>query len=157
MYFLDSCALVKAFHREVGSEVISKLINEDTTLIFVAEISYPEFYSTVYKKLRNKEIKKESTVIQSCRRFEIAVHYINVIEINKSIISGAKNLIEKWGGKLSIRTLDALHLSCFLQLAKHNEVTFVTSDRKLYNIVKEMGYDVINPENDNQETIEGIQ
>ncbi len=45
-----------------------------------------------------------------------------------------------------IRTLDALHLAVYIQLAQLYEVTLVSADRKVCNVAEELGYPVINPE-----------
>lgn len=53
------------------------------------------------------------------------MQYENVINIDENVFLEAKNLIIKWGGKFSLKTLDALHLAFFVQLAQLNQVTFV--------------------------------
>jgi hypothetical protein len=46
-----------------------------------------------------------------------------------------------------LKTLDALHLASFVQLSQFTEITFISADKKLCDVVTEMDYDVINPDN----------
>ena len=55
--FLDTCSLVKLYHKEVGTEELEKMFSEmQITKIFLSEISKIEFTSTIWKKVRTKEI-----------------------------------------------------------------------------------------------------
>lgn len=145
-YYYDTCAIAKAFHIERGSDVILKLLEADTSNAFISELTLTEFYSTTYKKLRAREISKEAVALQVCQKFETAMHYFNIVNADGLIYTEAKNLISKWGSKYDIRTLDSLHLATFVQLRHLDEITFVSADKKLCNIAKQLGFDVINPE-----------
>ncbi len=74
------------------------------------------------------------------------MQYENIVIIDSNIFSEARNLIVKWGSRFSLKTLDSIHLACFVQLAQYNQITFISSDKRLCEIVTEMGYDIINPE-----------
>ncbi len=112
-YYYDTCAIAKAFHAEPGSDVIVKLLSNNIEATYISDVTYPEFYSTTYKKLRSKEITKEATTIQVCRKFEMTIQYFNVVNVNALIFAESKHLIARWGSKYDLRTLDALHLAVY--------------------------------------------
>lgn len=63
----------------------------------------------------------------------------------------------KWGSKSSLRTLDAIHLACFVQLTQYHQITFVSSDKRLCEIVTEMGYDALTLKTPKQKLIEAAK
>ncbi len=98
-YYYDTCAIAKAFHLEAGSKVIQNLLDEDISATYVSELTYTEFYSTTYKKLRSKEIRNEATAIQVCRKFEITMQYLNLVNVDAVIYTEGKNLIARLGNR----------------------------------------------------------
>ena len=55
--FLDTSSLFKLYHREVDTELLEQLFStQKITDVFLSEISKIEFTSTVWKKVRMKEI-----------------------------------------------------------------------------------------------------
>lgn len=143
-YYYDTCAIAKAFHIEDGSNVIENLLYNDISATYVSDLTYPEFYSTTFKKLRSKEILKEAIAIQVCRKFEMTMQYFNIVHVNKVVYTEGKNLIARLGSKYDLRTLDALHLAVYIQLAQLNKITLVSADNKLCNVAMELEYPVIN-------------
>lgn len=154
LYYFDTSALVKIYHKEEGSDTAIILFEEDNAINYLSQITFTEFSCTLYRKFRNKEIAEEKDVLQTIRHFEIDMQYENVINVDENVFLEAKNLIVKWGGTFSLKTLDSLHLASFIQLAQLNEITFVSADVKLCELVTELGYDVINPSASNKETLE---
>ena len=59
VYFLDTSALVKRYHRERGSEVIDALFAEEGRRIIISDLSIIEFGSAPSKKVREGEITPE--------------------------------------------------------------------------------------------------
>jgi predicted nucleic acid-binding protein len=145
VYYFDTSALVKIYHNENGSNRAIELFEENADN-YISQIAFTEFNCTLYRKFRNKEIAEEKDVLQSINLFEIDMQYENILLIDSKIFWEARNLIVKWGSRFSLKTLDAIHLACFVQLSQYNQITFVSSDKRLCEIVTEMGYDVINPE-----------
>jgi hypothetical protein len=92
----------------------------------ISELTLVEFDSSVSKKVRTGNIsasaKKDSRIIRSARK-----------------------IINKYGNKLSIRTLDALQLgSCLVE--EQEGLHFVCADSHLNKICKLEGVSTINPE-----------
>lgn len=56
-FFLDTSSLIKLYHREEGTTDLENLFSkQEITEVFLSEISKIEFASTIWKKIRTKEI-----------------------------------------------------------------------------------------------------
>lgn len=55
-YFLDTNALVKRYHQEIGSDVIDQLFAESGVRFFISDISIIEFFSAISLKVRTREL-----------------------------------------------------------------------------------------------------
>ena len=55
--FLDTSSLFKLYHQETGTEELESIFQKfKITHIYLSEISKVEFTSTIWKKVRTKEI-----------------------------------------------------------------------------------------------------
>ncbi len=59
-YFLDTSALFKIYHKEVGTQVVEELYENPNNTLYISQLSKVEFVSTLFKKLRLKEITIEA-------------------------------------------------------------------------------------------------
>ena len=93
--FLDTSILFKLYYSEAGSAEIKDFIIKNTTsIIFIAEISRLEFISTVWKKVRTKqiEINDADTIISNFEKDEYRYSFVKSDDI---IINRAKQLLFK--------------------------------------------------------------
>ena len=60
--FLDTSSLIKLYHTEVGSDFVMNAISQDIREIFHSELAILEFRSALWKKMREKEIKKNTAI-----------------------------------------------------------------------------------------------
>lgn len=81
LYYFDTSALVKIYHKEEGSGTAIALFEEDNIINYLSQITFTEFSCTLYRKFRNKEITEEKDVLQSIRHFEIDMQYENIINL----------------------------------------------------------------------------
>lgn len=140
--FLDTSALIKAFHKEKGSDTIIKLLTNDDVKIWISELTKIEYKSAIYRVFNNKQISKQDlkTTLQS---FDNYLKFININPLSSLTVSEANSLFDKYYS-FGLRSLDALQFASFTLLLD-TEIFFVTSDKKLESIVKMSGFDVINP------------
>lgn len=54
--FFDTSALVKFFHEEYGSDVVTQLMNSSENEVWLLELVRIEFLSALFRRYRNKEI-----------------------------------------------------------------------------------------------------
>jgi len=149
-YFFDTSALIKLYHEEDGSVLVSQLFESKSADVCIARLAFTEFYSALYKKYRTKEITDHRVILQSINDFEIDMQDVWVIQMHDKIFTDAQNLLKRYGLLHSLRTLDALQLACAELAAQSEEITFITADINLFNIATDMGFNVIFATDKNQ-------
>jgi len=141
--FFDTSALVKHFHEEDGSEIVTELINSQENKIWILEIAKIEFFCSLYRRYRNHELT-DLQFDEAIRGFEKEIAFYNIELLRQPIIKETENLIKQYGKVEGLRTLDALHLGAF-SLISEKDWIFVAADKNLCNVAKIMGYSTINP------------
>ncbi len=141
--FIDSSALVKFFHKEEGSQRVTELILSEENEIWISEIAGIEFISAVARRFRNKEID-EDKFNNAVSGFEEQLSAFNVEPMGHAVIKEAESLIKQHGKSQGLRALDALHLGTF-NLVAEKDWLFVAADETLCKVVRQMGYNFINP------------
>ena len=141
--FFDTSALVKYFHYESGTEIVTQLIDSKENQIWVLDIARIEFFSALSRRFRIKEIDKNQ-YDEINTLFEAKSSVFNIIITDTAIIQLAEKLIKDIAKTSGLRTLDALHLAAYIFSCDTNW-KFVTSDQILCDIVKFLGHDFINP------------
>jgi predicted nucleic acid-binding protein len=142
-YFFDTSALIKLYHVEDGTNVVKQLFEDKNADVCIARIAFTEFYSALYKKARTKEITDPRVILQSINDFEIDMQDVWVVQMHDKLFSEAQNLLKRYGLNHSLRTLDALQLACAELVAQTEELSFVTADYNLYDIAKELGFNLV--------------
>ncbi len=127
--FLDTSSLFKLYHQEAGTTELENLFSQaKITQIFLSEITKVEFASTVWKKVRTKEItttQAETTLAL----FEADFPKYSFITTNSLLLEQARQLTMKYGAA-GLRTLDSLQLASCLILAEEAAL-FLTADNLL--------------------------
>ena len=141
--FFDTSALVKIFHDEDGSQVIRDLLLDDNNVFWTLDIARIEYYSALFRRLRNKEIKKKNLEIAICG-FEKELSNFFQEPTNTLIIDEAQSLLLKYGENIGLRTLDSLHLAAF-SLIFEDKWVFVCCDSILTEVAEQEVYLVFNP------------
>ena len=136
--FLDTSALVKLYHEEDSSFEVETAISK-VEEIYLSGITELEFRSTIWKKVRTKEIDKiiANTVIEA---FEDDFNKYSWVEIDSESIQLSKELLMRYGQK-GLRTLDSIQLSSALILKDFN-CQFITFDLRLRNLFQEEGLSI---------------
>ncbi len=135
--FLDTCSLFKLYNQEIGTEELEQLFSEaKITHVYLSEISKVEFTSTVWKKVRTKEITLQQANI-TLQLFESDFEKYNFIATDSLILEQARNLTTKYG-TAGLRTLDSIQLSSMISLKKEVDV-FHTADKLLLSLIKTEG------------------
>ncbi len=133
--FLDTSSLVKLYHEENDTIIIENIFNSfDIEAVFLSKLTKIEFLSTIWKKVRIKQMSateaKDITKV-----FELDLLKYNFVPTNNLIVEQSINLIAKYGIN-GLRTLDSLQLSTAVFLK--NEVDlFITSDKLLNEFFKQ--------------------
>ena len=145
--FLDTSALIKLYHQEVGTEQFSKYLSNIKGDLFLttSDLTKLELHSSLLKRSRIKEISNKN-LFQLFRLLEKDFQNFNIIVIDQVIKDIAIQLLDSIGLKYGLRTLDSLQLASSLYSNNYFKIDyFVSLDKKLLNIAKEY-FPIINPE-----------
>jgi len=127
MIYLDTSALVKRFVAEAGSDRVGRLIVEEAS-VATAKIAYPEIYSSLTRKWREKDLSKSDYEL-ACRQFELDWEAYIRVDLHDEILSISRDLIQRY----PLRGFDAVHLASavYLEKALGEPVSFVAADKRL--------------------------
>ena len=135
--FLDTSSLFKLYHEEEGTEELENVFSQEKiTEIFLSEIAKVEFTSTIWKKVRTKEITVEQAEI-TLELFTSDFAKYNFVSTDSLILERARNLTTKYGVE-GLRTLDSIQLSTCIELARQADV-FYTADKLLKTLIEKEG------------------
>ncbi len=141
IYYFDTSALVKIYHREAGSETVKALYNSIPDTIVVSNLAIPETFSTFQRKRRDGLISKKDSLAVLRRFFADIVTRFIVTPLSHQHILLSLDFIERQG----LRTLDALHLASARDLGSL-KITFVCADNQLLDAATQEGLAALNPE-----------
>lgn len=147
-YFLDSSAVGKLYHGEVGSGVVEELVDQADSEAYISRLTVVEIQSVFAGKVRTGEISVDDVeAVRSRFLADLKSRKLKVAAIPHAYFQGAELLIRQYGISLSLRTLDALQLTAALDLHSRGLIQkFVASDRILCNVAVAVGLRVLNPE-----------
>jgi uncharacterized protein len=141
--FLDTSSLFKLYHQEVGTEDLEKVFSQAIiTHIFLSEVAKVEFTSTIWKKVRTKEVTVAQAEV-TLALFESDFGKYNFVTTNSLILEQARNLTTKYGIE-GLRTLDSIQLSTCIALAKQVDA-FYTADKLLQALIEREGLPIKMP------------
>jgi len=135
--FLDTSSLFKLYHEEDGTQELEQLFSQvNITHIYLSELIKVEFTSTIWKRVRTKEITVEQAEI-TLESFESDFVKYNFITTDSLILEQARNLVTKYGIE-GLRTLDSIQLSTCITLKKEVDA-FYTADKLLRTLMEREG------------------
>jgi len=137
-YFIDTSALIKIYHKEVGTEQILPLYKSNDTLA-ISELTKIEMISTVYRKCREDEIK-QITLELLVEKFETdCEERYDVLYFSSLVFDESWKLIRQISQKYGLKTLDSLQFAFFKIYCDKNTL-FTCADLTLEKIVKREGF-----------------
>jgi predicted nucleic acid-binding protein len=146
-YFVDTSALAKLYHWEVGSERMEALVEAPDARLIISQLSLVEIESVFATKVRMGVIDK-TALAQLRGRFyaDLARGRFEVVLMARRHFEGAEALVRTYAVNHALRTLDALQLSVAVDLLRRKAVSqLVTSDRALSEVAALEGLAVVNP------------
>lgn len=130
--FFDTCALFKLYHDEEDTLRFENIFIKNTvSSVFISELTKLEFSSTLWKKVRTKEIT-ELQVKKTISIFNDDLPKYHITRIDSTVKQTAVHLISKYGD-VGLRTLDSIQ-SATAVLAKEKVNLFVTADKLLLSL-----------------------
>jgi predicted nucleic acid-binding protein len=147
-YFLDSSALAKVYHAEVGSAVVEELVLSSSAVLLISRLSVVEVQSAFAGKVRAGVISAGDAAGLR-RRFleDIANSLFRVVALTSDHYDQAGELIERHGASHGLRSLDSLQLAIALSLHRASAVeSLVAADKVLCRVAVIEGMPVTDPE-----------
>lgn len=141
--FFDTSALVKYFHEEEGTDIVTQLIENMDNDVWISELALVEFVSALHKKYRAGELGQREVALaldgfaETCAGFSVE-------PMGQAVSQEAVALLNQYGPTHFLRTLDALQLAAFSLIAE-SDSTFISADINLCAVALSAGYTVINP------------
>jgi len=140
-YFIDTSSLFKRYIKENGTELIDNLFKDASRLI-ISNLSVVEIISNL-KRLFEIDGIITWKVYESIRNeffSDISREVLNVEPVlSKDIVKALEIIEQKY-----MTPIDSLQLSTALYLnGKLDSMIFVCSDKKLCNMAKDMGINVL--------------
>lgn len=146
--FLDSSAVAKYYHPELGSAVVEQVVRDPVASILISRLSTVEVQSVFAGKVRSGAISEGDAADLRTRFFEdVANGLFKIAALTSEHFEKAAQLIECYGARHGLRTLDSLQLAVALHLHRAGVVEdFVVADRVLCKVAAFEGLSVTNPE-----------
>ena len=148
-YFLDTSALAKRYHEELGSDFVDRLFQPPGSRIWISHLSIVEFESVLAIKVRTKVIDPSALEIARRRfRADLAQHRLFVTPpIYEMHFHRARRLLSQYGVSDGLRTLDALQLAAALDLRQSGHVdVLVAADQRLCRVSNLASCPAVNPD-----------
>lgn len=130
--YLDTSSLVKIYHDERGSSQVLDMYRSDKT-IRVSELAVLELLSTLSRKHREGEIDLKTLEAVWLKFQEDIETRFELLLTSSLVFEEAVRLLQQYGPKRAMRTLDSIQLGFFLAYCELVD-TFVCADHKLIAI-----------------------
>ncbi|KPA09669.1 protein containing PilT protein [Candidatus Magnetomorum sp. HK-1] len=142
-YFIDTSALIKVYHKEVGTEKMLTLYKGNDTLA-ISELAKIEMISSVYRKYREREITL-STLDILVEKFETdCEERYEVLYFSSLVVDESWLLIRQLSQKYGLKTLDSLQFAFFKTYCEKNTV-FACADLTFEKLIKREGFNTYLP------------
>ena len=141
--FFDTSALVKFFHEEEGTDIVTELILDRNNEVWISELGRLEFVSAVFRRFRNKELDEEQ-LNSAVNSFEDQIAGFNIEPLGHAVLEEAELFIKNYGRTHGLKAVDALHLGTF-SLISEKDWSFVVADDNLCKVAEVIGFTTINP------------
>lgn len=147
-HFLDTSALVKHYHHEVGTPEVDRRWNDSDATLFISRLGVVEAVSVFAKKVRNGLISPADFVLLRQRLFaDLYNRRPAIVRVLVRHYQEADQLLQRHGLKHGLHTLESLQLAVALDLRRRNLLDeFMTADQVLVNVAALEGLPVFDPE-----------
>ena len=146
-YFLDSSAIGKLYHAEVGTPVVQALLTQAGATLYVSRLAVVEVPSAFAGKVRTGQLTVADIELLRARfRGDLRRRVLQTVAMNAGHFREAERLVNIHGVHARLRTLDAVQLAVALDLKKRGMVdTFVCADKAPCHVAENVGFVVVNP------------
>ncbi len=146
-HFLDTSALAKYYHREIGTDRVAQLLDQTTSSIFISRLTAIEIQSVFTRRVRAGELVPEAFHLLRRRFFaDIVERRLTVVRMTDEHYQAAQDLLLKHATERRLRTLDALQLAVATDLRDVHLIDhFVCADFDLCAVAALEEMVIVNP------------
>ena len=149
-YFLDTSALVKLYHQELGSDLVEAWAATPSIRLWVSDLARIELHSVFSRKVREGELAQAALQrVLECFHEDI-LHRFQLVPLTPGLIERAIGFLIEHGQTHPLRTLDALQMASAL-VVESPVLIFVTADKRLVATASQVFPRVLNPEVQSEE------
>lgn len=147
LYFFDSSALAKLFHKEEGSPSVTRIFADRGNRIFTSRLAQIELTSASAIKVRTGAMSADDASefladVGDCVRLQRFI----VQRLIEEAYDCAQRLLIRHAQHHRLRTLDSLHLASAIRRRAKSGVQFsVTADRALATVAGLEHFEVLIP------------
>ncbi len=147
-YFLDSSAIGKIYHLEVGTPVLEALLTQVESNLYISRLAVIEVSSAFAGKVRTGHLDLSEIKLLHVRfRGDLRRKLMHTVAITAGHFRQAGRLIHLHGIDARLRTLDAMELAVAISLQNRGLVEiFVCAGKVLCQAAERAGFVVLNPE-----------
>jgi len=129
--YLDTSALARLCHSEIGTLKTEQLVLDSPRYCFVSRLGVLEMQSVLALKTRSGEISSAESLV-ALRRFrgDLRRRRFRLISLRVRHYEMAERLIETYGLSSRLRTLDSLHLAVALDLHRRGLIGYIVAADK---------------------------
>ena len=152
-YFLDSSAIGKLYHVEVGTPVVQALVMQSDNALYISRLAAVEVPSAFAGKVRTGQLTVDDIELLRVRfRADLRRKILRTVAMKAGHFRDAEGLINIHGVHARLRTLDAVQLAVAIDLQRRGLAeTFVCADKALCQVAEKVGFAVLNPETASQQ------
>jgi len=143
LYFLDTSALVKRYHAEVGTATVLECFKDPHHLLLVCNLSLAESIAVLHKLFRRGELTRDGMdAARGQLMLDLLSGRLGVIDVQRRHVFEAETLILDY----SLSANDAIILACLLD-ARAQQPVFVCADTRsgLLRAAEACGLSTLNP------------
>jgi predicted nucleic acid-binding protein len=147
-YFLDTSALLKHYHAEVGTPRVRAILAEPGAELLISRLASVEMLSAFAIKVRTGVLSiAEFGRLRGLFLADVKRRLLKPARILNAHYQLAGDLISMHGLSRQLRTLDAIQLAVALRIHRMAPIDhFVCADQRLCDVAVLEGLAVINPE-----------
>lgn len=141
LFYVDTSALVKRYHIELGSEHVDRLFVDADAVLVIADFAVTELTSALDRKCQEGALTADGLAQILAVAARDLLEEFWLLEVGRSQVRRSQQLILRH----HLRTLDALHLAMLLSIKDLHPV-LVSSDTRLVQAAEREGIGCMNPE-----------
>lgn len=136
--YIDTSMLAKLYLPEPESARVQAAVSGGGNLV-CAELLLPEFASVLNRKVRERTLTPTSRAkVWALFQEHVSVGAISLLPLRRPQIVKACDILEKLGGSVPLRAMDALHLASCLDAAPGQHV-LLTGDGIMMKAASKLG------------------